>query len=176
MKLNIGCGENKLEGYVNVDIEESVKPDLAIDVRKEAFPYENNSIEEIICTHNIEHIEYRFHPIILTEFHRVLTPQVGRLILAYPEFEICSKYFLSNHKGLKDFWRATLYGRQLYPGDYHVTPMLTSDLIILLTNIGFKEIKFGPEENEDYNTFLVCYKGNKARSHEDLLREEIFNK
>src|SRR6266850_2009134 len=98
MKLNIGCGENKLEGYVNVDIEESVKPDLAIDVRK------------------------------------------------------------------------------LYPGDYHVTPMLTSDLIILLTNIGFKEIKFGPEENEDYNTFLVCYKGNKARSHEDLLREEIFNK
>ena len=34
MKINYGCGETKLEGFVNIDIEESVEPDLVCDVRK----------------------------------------------------------------------------------------------------------------------------------------------
>jgi len=174
MKLNYGCGEAKLEGYINIDIEESTKPDLIVDLRKAPFQYELNSIEEIICTHNLEHIEYKYHPQVLTEFWRVLIPNKGTLIVAYPEFEKCVKNFLTNHQGLKDFWRATLYGRQFYPGDYHVTPMITSDFVILLKNIGFINIKHGPEEGQEFNTFLVCEKGPKGRTHEDVLREEIF--
>lgn len=173
MKINYGAGETKLKGYINIDIEESVKPDLLLDIRKQPFPYENDSVDEITCIHNIEHIEYKYHETIFTEFHRVLKKD-GRLFLAYPEFEICSKYFLENHKGLKDFWRATLYGRQLYPGDYHVTPMITRDLIWMLTDLGFVGIASNPEPMQEFNTFLVCFKGKKLRTHEDLVREEVF--
>jgi len=173
MKLNIGCGETKLEGYINIDIEESIKPDLVLDVRKQNLPYEENSVERITCLHNIEHIEYKYHFWILQQFYKVLIPD-GFLILAYPEFEKCVKNFLSNNRGLKDFWRATLYGRQLYPGDYHVTPMVTEDLIPLLKDVGFTNIKHIPEIGEEYNTFLTCNKGIKPLNQEDLLRIEVF--
>ena len=175
MKINYGCGETKLESYINIDIEESTKPDLVLDLRKQPFPYEDFSVEEIVCTHNIEHIEYKYHPPILAEFQRVLISS-GRLILAYPEFEKCVKNFLSNYKGLKDFWRATLYGRQLYPGDYHVTPMITEDLIPLLKDVGFTNIRYIPEIDQEFNTFLSCVKGVRPFNHENLLNIEVFQK
>ena len=34
MKLNYGCGNMKLEGFINIDIEPSVKPDITCDIRK----------------------------------------------------------------------------------------------------------------------------------------------
>ena len=176
MKLNIGCGETKLEDYINIDIEESIKPDLVLDIRNQTLPYEENSIERITCLHNIEHIEHKYHPYILAEFQRVLIPDEGELILAYPEFEKCVNNFLSNYKGLKDFWRATLYGRQLYPGDYHVTPMITEDLIPLLKDVGFKDIRYISEIDQEFNTFLTCVKGVRPFNHENLLNIEVFNK
>ena len=33
IKLNLGCGRNKFPGYINIDIEEAVQPDLVWDVR-----------------------------------------------------------------------------------------------------------------------------------------------
>ena len=172
MKLNIGCGETKLEGYVNIDLEESTKPDLVLDVRKDVLPFNDNEIEEIVCIHNIEHIEFKYWDHIFQEFNRVLLKD-GLLLLAYPEFERCAKYFIENHRGLRDFWRATLYGRQLYPGDYHVTPMVTEELISFLTNSGFGEFKYKPEVDEEYNTFLIAKK-TKIMMREDVIRQDLF--
>lgn len=175
MKLNYGCGEIKLEGFVNLDCEESVKPDIVHDIKKAPLPFLNEEVEIIHCIHNIEHLEHKFWPILLSEFHRVLSPN-GELYLAYPEFSVCAMYFLENHRGRKDLWRATLYGRQLYPGDYHVVPMVTSELIQFLQLCGFKDFKHAPEPDEEWNTFLACRKGEVPISKEDILRKEIFFK
>jgi predicted SAM-dependent methyltransferase len=172
-KLNIGCGEFKIGGYINIDIEAACKPDLVHDIRTQPLPYASNTIEEINCIHNIEHIEYKFHPIILDEFWRVLKPE-GKLTLAYPEFSKCAVNFISDYKGMKAFWRATLYGRQLHPGDYHVTPMDTLELVEMLKEIGYKNIRHIPETDQPFNTFLQCLKGEKPLTREDILRKEIF--
>jgi predicted SAM-dependent methyltransferase len=175
MNINYGCGETKLKDFINIDIEESCKPDLVCDLRKEPFPYEPESVDIIQCIHNLEHIEQKYWPQILCEFWRVLKPE-GELRLAYPEFEKCSHYFLENHLGLRDFWRNTLYGRQLYPGDYHVVPMVTSEVEDYLETCGFHDIKSCPEPTQDYNTFVLAKKGSPQPTREDILRDEIFIK
>lgn len=173
MKLNIGCGETKLEGFINIDIEDSTKPDLILDLKKEPFPYPNDSVDQINCLHNLEHIELKYWNQVLSEFYRVLKPE-GKLLLAYPEFEICARYFLENERGLRDFWRSTLYGRQLYPGDYHVVPMRTIEVVTFLENTGFHYIKYGPEFDQPHNTFVIAHKGPVPKTRADVLRDELF--
>lgn len=174
LKLNIGCGENKVKGFLNIDREKKVKPDLLFDVTKKALPFKTGVITQINCIHNLEHIEFKKWESVLGEFYRVLK-MGGLLVLAYPEFEICSKFFLENYRGQKDFWRNTLYGRQLYPGDYHVTPMITKDVITFLMQIGFDNFKSAPEVDEPYNTFLTCVKSIQF-TREDVIRQEVFGK
>lgn len=174
-RLNIGCGEHKLDGFINVDIEKKVKPDLLHDISKGPLPIKDASVELIHCVHNIEHIAFARWPLVFKDFWRVLK-MGGKLYLAYPEFEKCAKNFLTNHLGQKDFWRMTLYGRQLYPGDFHVTPVVTKDLIHFLFTLGFDNIKHAPEPKESYNTFLACEKVAKPMSRVALMKKEIFKK
>lgn len=172
MKLNIGSGDSPLTGYINVDVEEKVKPDVIHDISKAPLPFEDNSADEIMCVHNLEHIKFQLWPFVLTDFHRVLK-QNGMLVLAYPEFEICAKYFIENNRGQREFWRACLYGRQLWPGDYHVAPVITSELKIILERIGFRDIKSIPSPGDEYYTTLKCTNG-LPYDKQDLLKDMIF--
>jgi len=172
MKVNLGCGETKLEGFINIDIEASVKPDIICDFRKNPLPFKDGDIEAVYSIHNIEHIEFVYWPLYLSEIYRVLQKD-GVLVLAYPEFEVCVQNFLENKRGKKNFWRMTLYGRQLYPGDYHVTPVITGDLINYLRAIGFTNFRHGPEGSEDYYTMLSCLKG-RSITREDIIKKEVF--
>jgi predicted SAM-dependent methyltransferase len=127
--------------------------------------------------HALEHIEEKFWPQIFLEFHRVLIPE-GQLLLAYPEWKICAQNYLENKYGHRSFWKATLYGLQRYPGDYHVSIVNSLELVIKLESWGFKDIRYKPEVNESYNTFLIALKNKDfkgIRTHEDVVREEIFD-
>jgi predicted SAM-dependent methyltransferase len=72
MKLNIGCGPNRKQGWVNIDLLPDV--DLSLDMR-EAMPFSENSATIIYSEHFFEHLDYpepakRF----LKECHRILKP------------------------------------------------------------------------------------------------------
>jgi len=173
-KLNYGCGESNLEGYINVDIIENelVKPDKVADIKKGPLPFDDGYFEEILFLHCIEHIEIPYWPYIFGEFQRLLQ-RGGRLVISWPEFEVCAKYFIENHKGHRDFWRHTLYGRQLYPGDYHLVPMRTDEVVLMLSRFGFYDIKYQPEEGEEWNTFLIAHNGEKRLSVKELYKQEL---
>jgi hypothetical protein len=47
-KLNLGCGKDKREGYINLDISPNVSADVVCDI-EEGLPFDDNSMEEVIA-------------------------------------------------------------------------------------------------------------------------------
>ena len=56
MKLNLGCGFNKPDGFVHVDMFEECQPDIVHNLETFPYPFEDNSVEEILFNHSLEHI------------------------------------------------------------------------------------------------------------------------
>ena len=108
MKINLGCGESPLDGYINIDSIKNklTQPDVIANIKLEFLPFKSYECEEICALHVLEHIERDYWSRIFDEFYRLLIPD-GVLILAYPEFERCAHNFITNFKGARDFWRMT---------------------------------------------------------------------
>lgn len=172
VKLNLGCGANKIPGYVNIDVEKSCKPDLIVDFINDRLPFKAGSVDEIVIFHTIEHIGKHFHSRIFNEAFRVLKSN-GKLYVSYPEFWKCAQLWHKNWKGMRDFWEKTIYGRQLYPSDFHVCIMDPFELSITLQVCGFKNIQHTPELKEKYNTITVAERADhKYVTYEELLASD----
>jgi len=70
MKLNLGCGDTPLAGWVNVDLFPGPGVQL-VDLR-ERWPWEDSSIEAARSWHLFEHLPDRVHT--MNELWRVLAP------------------------------------------------------------------------------------------------------
>jgi len=68
MKLNFGCGRKKMKGYINCDVSKDVNPNLIVNLEKK-LPFKNNSVDEIVANHVLEHI-VNFVPL-MHEIYRV---------------------------------------------------------------------------------------------------------
>jgi len=82
-KLNLGCGEDTKAGYVNVDFQPHVKPDIVHDLNALPYPFPDNSFELIEAFHILEHLDRPF--LIMKELHRLLKPG-GVLHIKAPHF------------------------------------------------------------------------------------------
>lgn len=71
MKINLGSGRKKIEGYVNIDIQERVEPDLVCDVLK-GLPYDDNTVDEVRAHDFLEHIPLGRTIQVIEEIWRVL--------------------------------------------------------------------------------------------------------
>ena len=58
MKLNFGCGHNRLEGFINVDKYDTGKQDLIHDLSGGQLPWNSDSVDEIHMIHFLEHLAY----------------------------------------------------------------------------------------------------------------------
>jgi len=54
LKLNLGSGQNPRAGYLNVD--RAGTPDLLWDLEKVPWPWETNSVGEVVLNHVLEHL------------------------------------------------------------------------------------------------------------------------
>lgn len=70
MKINLGCGDKILPGYLNVDV--CGAPDAQVDLSVYPWPFETESAEEVLAEHFLEHVK-DFESTIL-EIHRILKP------------------------------------------------------------------------------------------------------
>lgn len=69
LRLNLGCSDRHVKGYLNVDLCEPA--DLICDLRDE-WPWAESSVERIIAYDIFEHLPNKIHT--LNEAYRVLVP------------------------------------------------------------------------------------------------------
>ncbi|AKH77646.1 methyltransferase domain protein [Leptospira interrogans str. 2003000735] len=82
-KLNIGCGEFKKVGYVNVDYYSVSKPDVVHDLNIVPYPFEDDEFILAEADHVIEHLENPFK--VIKELHRIVSKN-GLIKIKVPHF------------------------------------------------------------------------------------------
>ncbi len=82
-KLNLGCGENKKEGYINVDWNNLVNPDVIHDLNVYPYSFKDETFDLIEADHVLEHLDKPF--LAMIECHRLLKPG-GKLFIKVPHF------------------------------------------------------------------------------------------
>lgn len=172
MKLNVGCGNTKLDGYINIDVDETLTPDLVHNIIEKPLPYEKDSVDQIVFFHTIEHISKRFHISIVREFFRVLKPN-GEVWITFPDFEKCVERWKDNYHGQREFYEATIYGRQASLSDYHVCICTVDYVAKLLLQWGFDPYFQGYEPHEPFNGIVKARK-TEIYSYEDVMREVVW--
>jgi ubiquinone/menaquinone biosynthesis C-methylase UbiE len=103
MKLNLGCGNKKVEGFIGVDIKDA---DVVADIRK--LPYEDNSVDEIMAIHVCEHFYKHEILSVLEEWRRVLKHD-GIMVLELPCLDKVLRHFEMGSPNNMTMW--ALYGQ-----------------------------------------------------------------
>ena len=56
IKLNLGCGYNQMDGFINIDKFASSAPDWVMDIEQMPWTIPNDTVDEVVMTHVLEHI------------------------------------------------------------------------------------------------------------------------
>ena len=72
-KINLGCGKDYLDDWVNVDFYDDSTCDIKHDLEVFPWPWEDNSVSEIRIIHTLEHLgaDWKVYIKILQEMYRV---------------------------------------------------------------------------------------------------------
>lgn len=116
VKLNIGCGPEAIDGYIGCDLLPGPYVDKVCSADK--LPFDDESVDEILAEHLIEHLTFYDFNKTMYEWTRVLKPG-GVLILEFPDLlGLCKQFIEANeyqrYQTYKGQWPiiAHFYGHQ----------------------------------------------------------------
>jgi len=112
-KLNIGCGKDFKEDFVNLDLYEK-----KVDVKGSAdkLPFKNNVFEFVYASHVLEHFPFREIDLVLKEWKRVLK-EGGTLEIKVPDIEYHFRQILKGDWGERNL--IAIWGDQREVGLFH---------------------------------------------------------
>lgn len=163
-KLNLGCGLNKKEGYVNVDLNDFHKPDLLCDVSMlTSLPDEY--YQYILAEDILEHIPKNRCENTLLEWNRILTID-GILEIRVPD--VMGIFNLLQEPGRQTLEEQNcllnnLFGTQNYDGDFHYNGFTEIVIRHLLKSTGFNIISL--EVLHEWLFHIMAHKVENKRCH-----------
>lgn len=83
IKLNLGSGEFRKNGYINVDFGSVSDPDVVHDLNTFPYPFDSDYFDLVEADHVIEHLDDPFA--VMTEIHRI-TRNGGKVLIRTPHF------------------------------------------------------------------------------------------
>lgn len=89
MKLNLGSGGRKLDGYVNVDLQPEETPDVVCNIGRDRWPFDDNSVDEAEASHIMEHLSTPELMHFMRELYRVCKHGAEiKITLPHPRHDI----------------------------------------------------------------------------------------
>lgn len=152
-KLNVGSGTDYKKGWVNLDVDKSLKADVYTDIKR-GLPFSNNSFDFILLQDVLEHLTKEDGEVFLSEVHRVLRPN-GRVKIRIPNvFQIFEQF-----EREPEVMMLFLYGNTKKSGEFgaHKVGYTPELMIQRLTLSGFKNIKVSEKTT---NFIILAKKGN----------------
>jgi GT2 family glycosyltransferase/predicted SAM-dependent methyltransferase len=134
LRLNLGCGRFKVQGFLNIDQDADVQPDLVCDVL--ALPYEPGTVDEIYAGHLLEHFDWHDGSRALRYWHHLLKAG-GTIGVAVPDFDVLAARYLQGPtiEGLRELNDLYIYSyRQKSPHKYAYSAALLAEV---MTDAGF---------------------------------------
>lgn len=116
VKLNLGCGKFRKDGYVNLDVSPLCSPDILHDLNRLPYPFPAGHFDLIEADHVLEHLDDPF--LVMGELHRLLKPG-GRLVIKVPHFSRAMSHAQHRHGFDVTFPR---YFDPGFPGGYTGVP------------------------------------------------------
>jgi predicted SAM-dependent methyltransferase len=144
-KLHVGCGQEHLDGWINVDIAPGSKADLVWDVTR-GLPFDDDSVSLIHSEDFIEHLSLEagtafFHEclrvLVPGGFMRVLTPDLLTFARAYVERGPGSLTWYADNFGVRTHAEMLNFGMRM-GGHTFLYDEETLDLV--LRAVGFEAI------------------------------------
>ena len=160
IKLHIGCGDDKWQGYINIDVVPTEGADALMDVSKDLHLVPSNIASEIRLESVFEHFYQYEQDRILKNFLRILKKD-GKLVIKWlPDFDAVIDAYLNKKDILVDKCldiskvRQYIYGEISHedsPNELHKDIFTKDTIRNLLERNGFfvEEIKneiFGEEK------------------------------
>mgnify|MGYP006289761473 CR=1 FL=1 len=135
IKLNLGCGNDVREGYVNIDrYNNTGLVDMKADIGKLPFP--DASVSEVFTNHVFEHIGINDIYGVLDEWKRVLKPN-GKLVMNLPNLETEVKIWLEAPDDKKWTEVQRIFGSQSHEGNNHLCGFNPGSLRSFLERFNF---------------------------------------
>ena len=154
MKLNLGCGEDVRNDYINIDIRPLIGVDVVADVIY--LPVEDGSVDEILASDIYEHITYHKSRELLTHWVGKLK-KGGLLVIRTPCLDKIVE-FCNRAETLVTIEEiiAAIFGGQDYPENTHLTICQTALMKKYLREAGVKGLIRHSFEN--VNVIWSCRK------------------
>lgn len=104
MKIDLGCGPNKKEGFKGADSIDFPGVDFVCDLRAR-WPWDDSSVEEAHSSHFVEHLTQMSRIHFANELYRVLQPGAKATIIV-PSWKSCRAYGDMTHQWppVSEFW------------------------------------------------------------------------
>ena len=115
MKINLGCGTDIKEGFVNVDRMKIPGVDVVADIDGGKLPFKDNSVEMVFLSHILEHICDLEK--LLKEIYRICKPN-AKIYIKVPYFSHESAF--SHYQHVRRFsWTTFDLFNPRHPAHFH---------------------------------------------------------
>lgn len=149
-KLNLGCGSDIKEGFINLDFIRGPGVDLVHDLTN-TLPFEDGSVDYILASDVLEHFPRAKYKRILKDWIRTLRSG-GEIHVRVPNMEfICEKLYKQMLSS--EILIELIYGGQDTRGNFHYNGFTKPMLSEALKEAGCSEIT--KIWDSDHNTNMV---------------------
>ncbi len=93
-RLNLGCGKDIKEGWINLDIFDREGVDIVHDLNELPLQFKDNDFDFVLCKDILEHVKWI---LLINEINRILKPK-GILLIRVPHFTSAISYTDPTHK------------------------------------------------------------------------------
>lgn len=96
VRIDLGCGNAKREGFIGLDYVEGPQVDHVVNLTSDRYPFDDDSVDEVFSSHFLEHIDEPNH----------VFSEIGRICRDGAHIEFWTPYAFSNG--------AFVYGHRMF--------------------------------------------------------------